>query len=107
MTHPKGKNSNQLRSQHNQDLIRRMRNGDSLCMIDSSASWYPPRPVIEKDVSDMARLYNESETNLRRAKFGKQHTELNVVPTDDPQVVSLEERRAAKSTVPGGYNEAS
>ena len=55
------KNAQNLRKQHNSDLIRRMRNGESLNAIDSKASWFPPRPVIEKDRSEMARLYQEAQ----------------------------------------------
>ena len=51
------KRSVDLRKQHNADLIRRMRNGEPLNTIDSKASWYPPRPLIKKDVGDMARVY--------------------------------------------------
>ncbi len=54
------KNVRDLRRQHNVDLIRRMRNGEPLNSIDSKASWYPPRPVIEKDRREMARLYGDS-----------------------------------------------
>ena len=46
-----------LRRQHNQDLIRRMRSGESLNSFDSKASWYPPRPIIKKDIIEIARLY--------------------------------------------------
>jgi hypothetical protein len=55
----KSKNAAELRNKHNGDLIRRMRNGESLNAIDSKASWFPPRPVIEKDKKEMARLYTE------------------------------------------------
>lgn len=57
----KSRNASDLRKQHNGDLIRRMRNGESLNAIDSKASWFPPRPVIEKDKSEMARVYSEGE----------------------------------------------
>lgn len=53
------KTASQLRRQHNADLIRRMRNGEPLNAVDSKASWFPPRPVIEKDPREMARLYNQ------------------------------------------------
>lgn len=54
------KNAYQIRRQHNSELIRKMRNGESLTSFDSKASWYPPRPVIEKDKREMARLYDPS-----------------------------------------------
>jgi len=45
------------RKEHNSDLVRRMRSGEPLNAIDSKASWYPPRPIIQKDRVEMARLY--------------------------------------------------
>ncbi|MCX6106105.1 MAG: hypothetical protein NTY08_09770 [Proteobacteria bacterium] len=47
------------RKQHNLDLIKRMRNGEPLNAIDSKSSWYPPRPTIAKDPSEMARVYSQ------------------------------------------------
>ena len=55
------KDTKRQRKFHNQDLIRRMRNGESLSAIDSKASWYPPRPNIKKDAKEMARLYGQFE----------------------------------------------
>ena len=63
----KDKNVSELRRQHNYDLIRKMRAGDSLTSFDSRASWFPPRPVIEKDVREMARVYQSGEPNERTA----------------------------------------
>jgi hypothetical protein len=51
------RSSNDIRRQHNADLIRRMRSGDSLTSFDSKASWYPPRPIIKKDTREMERVY--------------------------------------------------
>ena len=65
------KNARDLRKQHNSDLIRRMRNGESLNAIDSKASWFPPRPVIEKDRSEMARLYQERENEGKGPRVAK------------------------------------
>lgn len=67
MSDNKPKSSQNLRSQRNADILRRMRNGDPLNAIDSRASWFPPRPVIKKDQSEMARLYNNSSlTGIER-----------------------------------------
>jgi len=54
------KTDSMLRRQHNSELIRRMRNGDSLNAIDSRASWFPPRPILKKDASEMSRVYNQA-----------------------------------------------
>jgi len=52
------KNQKDLRLQRNADILRRMRNGDPLNAVDSRASWFPPRPLVKKDLVEMARLYN-------------------------------------------------
>ena len=67
-----------LRRQHNSDLIRRMRNGESLTSFDSKASWYPPRPIIQKDKAEMARLY-DSRTDTERSASSKRLDAENVV----------------------------
>jgi hypothetical protein len=39
------------RKKENDALIKKMRNGESLAMVSVSSTWYPPRPVIKKDLS--------------------------------------------------------
>ena len=52
-----------IRRRHNVELLRRMRAGEALWSFDSTASWFPPRPVISKDPGAVARLYgSRSET---------------------------------------------
>ena len=46
-----------IRRRHNVELLRRMRAGEALWSFDSTASWFPPRPVISKDPGAIARLY--------------------------------------------------
>lgn len=48
------------RKRHNQELIRRMRNGDNLKSFDNYASWYPPRPILKKDSKAIDFLYKKS-----------------------------------------------
>jgi hypothetical protein len=50
------------RKHHNSDLIRRMRNGEPLNIIDSRSSWFPPRPVIKKDEVEIARVYGNGDS---------------------------------------------
>lgn len=50
---------NIMRKKHNQELINKMRNGESLRSFDSQASWFPPRPVLKKDEEAMSRLYTQ------------------------------------------------
>ena len=56
-----GKSSN-LRRERNLDLIRRMQNGESISSFNSLASWYPPRPIIEKNDEAIAKLYGDNVT---------------------------------------------
>ena len=51
------------RKQHNEQLIRRMKSGEPLWSYDSKASWFPPRPMIEKDPEAIKRLYKDSNGN--------------------------------------------
>lgn len=54
----------ELRKQHNLDLIRRMRKGEELFKYDSQASWFPPRPCIAKDPDAVSRLYGSEGSNV-------------------------------------------
>lgn len=62
MTQSKSKSQRELRLMRNADILRRMRNGDPLNAVDSKASWFPPRPIIKKDLVEMARLYSDAPT---------------------------------------------
>jgi hypothetical protein len=62
------RSNNDLRRQHNADLLRRMRSGDSLTTFDSKSSWFPPRPVIKKDVNEMARVYDAPAAEAQAAR---------------------------------------
>jgi hypothetical protein len=44
------------RKRENKDLIERMKRGENLSRIPPEATWYPPRPLIKKDLT---RLYPE------------------------------------------------
>jgi len=46
-----------LRKQRNLDILRRMRRGDSLRLIDPQLTWFPPRPHIKKDPIAILKLY--------------------------------------------------
>lgn len=50
--------SNDIRKARNEQLIRRMKSGEPLWSYDSKASWFPPRPIIEKDPEAIKRLYD-------------------------------------------------
>lgn len=68
-----------IRHERNSDLIRRMKNGESLTSYDSSASWFPPRPTIQKDEKAQKRLYGDSKTNKDTAEEATEPT-LVVLP---------------------------
>lgn len=55
----------ELRTNHNRELIRRMQDGDSLSSFDSQSSWYPPRPILEKDKEAVSRLYGSGSKEPR------------------------------------------
>ena len=53
------KTTQDSRKRHNEQLIRRMKSGEPLWSYDSKASWFPPRPMIEKDPEAIKRLYKD------------------------------------------------
>jgi len=71
MTVSNSKNQKQLRLLRNADILRRMRNGDPLNTVDSRASWFPPRPIIKKDLTEMARLYRTDVPQEERKTWEK------------------------------------
>lgn len=46
------------RKKENDALIEKMRKGESLASVSVSATWFPPRPKIKKDLRK--RLFDES-----------------------------------------------
>lgn len=56
--------SRNLRRDRNSELLRRMRNGEQLSSFNSYASWYPPRPTIEKDKNALEKLYGDEVVAL-------------------------------------------
>jgi len=47
----------QKRKSHNEDIVKRMREGDSLSSFSTEKSWFPDRPTIKKDKEAIERLY--------------------------------------------------
>jgi len=45
------------RKKANADLIERMRRGEPLNTVPTSATWFPPRPLTIKSKKDIERLY--------------------------------------------------
>jgi hypothetical protein len=58
------------RKEMNEDIIRRLKAGEAL-QDRASLTWFPPRPLIEKDKDEIKNLYGSdvkvvgSKTNLK------------------------------------------
>jgi hypothetical protein len=48
------------RKEANRLLVERMRNGDAL-QFSAEMTYFPPRPIIQKDKKAMAKCYNKPE----------------------------------------------
>lgn len=46
------------RKKENKYLIEKMMRGESFNTVSTASTWFPPRPIIEKDKEAMGRLYN-------------------------------------------------
>lgn len=57
--------SRNLRQDRNSELVRRMRTGEQLSSFSSQSSWFPPRPMIEKDSDAIKKLYGKAATALQ------------------------------------------
>lgn len=65
------KNRSDIRKRHNEDLIRRMHNGEALCTFDSKDSWFPPRPIVKKDKKEVERLYGKGSGERQSGESGR------------------------------------
>jgi hypothetical protein len=54
----------EIRLEHNRDVLQRLKSGDSLQSFDSIASWFPARPVIQKDATAITKLYGQKAQDL-------------------------------------------
>lgn len=57
----------EIRAAKNKDLVERMRRGESLALIDNTATWWPDRTgnTPKKDPDMVRRLYGEDTTENR------------------------------------------
>lgn len=58
------------RAEKNRDLIERMKAGENLALYDPADTFFPPRPLVEKNKDAIRRLYSnggESETEFKGA----------------------------------------
>lgn len=66
------KKTKHLRNERNTDLLHRMTNGENLSSFNSFDSWYPPRPITEKDPEAINQLYGSHvDERLASAKDKK------------------------------------
>lgn len=49
------------RAERNADLVRRMRRGESLALIPTDQTFFPPRPMCKKDLKLMRKLYTPTD----------------------------------------------
>jgi hypothetical protein len=49
------------RKAKNDEIIERMRAGESLSSFDKTESWFPNRGIIKKDKDAIAKLYGENK----------------------------------------------
>lgn len=40
------------RKKENEDLLARAKKGESISRCDTAATWWPPRPIIKKDLAN-------------------------------------------------------
>ena len=50
-----------------------MRQGESLNRFDAQESWFPPRPVIEKDEKALSKLYGGTKRRVKAKKEKKRN----------------------------------
>lgn len=76
-----------LRKDRNSDVIRRMKGGDQLSSFNSYSSWFPPRPIIEKDSGAVQDLYGTQPRALKNVNVVDQ-----VLP-DNVEQLSVKPRK--------------
>ena len=59
----KTKDEDEKRKERNRSLINRMKSGEDLSLYKSSDTWFPPRPVIQKNRDAIRRLYGETSSS--------------------------------------------
>ena len=83
----------EIRLEHNRELLNRMKADETLQSHDSSASWYPPRPVIEKSRDEVKRLYGSGAKVLESKTV---HEKLSRHATDESGAIILNVNRTDK-----------
>jgi len=50
----------ETRKKANEELLRKMKSGESLKTVSVQATWFPPRPIIKKDGDKIKELYGDN-----------------------------------------------
>lgn len=58
----------ELRERRNAEMIRRLKAGDTFTAVDAYDTWYPPRPINEKDMDAVCRLYGIDQSKVKLIK---------------------------------------
>jgi hypothetical protein len=93
------KSSDLMRRLRNQDLIKRMQDGEPLQQFNSELSWFPPRPIIEKDQKALDKLYYDKSESMERRQLASPGSKMRT-----PRLISEQEETltsAPDSSVPG------
>lgn len=77
------KSQQQIRKERNAELLRRMQNGEKLSSFSSLDSWYPPRPIGEKDRQAIQQLYG-TDVDERLQRAGRRSGKGKGETTQDP-----------------------
>lgn len=51
---------NATRDNHNAEVLKRFRAGETLSLLPPSVTWFPPRPIIKKDQNLVRALFGAS-----------------------------------------------
>jgi hypothetical protein len=50
----------ETRKKANEELLRKMKSGESLKMVSVQSTWFPPRPIIKKNEDKIKELYGDN-----------------------------------------------
>lgn len=50
-----------LIKESNDEVLRKMKSGESLARVPQSATWFPPRPKIVKDFKALKEIFKEND----------------------------------------------
>ncbi|MBC7661206.1 MAG: hypothetical protein H7249_16030 [Chitinophagaceae bacterium] len=81
--------SRNLRQDRNSELVKRMRTGEQLTSFNSQSSWYPPRPIIEKDQGAIQRLYGKAAIALHELPSMNALRDSSESPNKGPSLVEV------------------